>query len=1149
MEIRYFVINISELIILSCFQKGPLRLSYRIFEYCELSSKRMKLDCSTSVSAVTVTSAKEEDEVTAKMEPMDVDIMKTLVESKHEMLQNTEEVKNIVSKEENNNNNGTDSWKEVQIQISENGVMSVTDITVPPVIENNNNTVMTNCIPMSDEGSKISLILRGNEAKIDVSEGVQKQSKHTMSSKEFEHCKYNVSEEISRIPVTVSSAVTTLSTTSIHISPAVAGTTVTAPLLSKTLGECKKHECVKTSSTDSVARSSALETAITKNPTDADYPAKQSDVLLPIPITSAPSSPHLASPPVSSSGVISGVASSQQRNELTALNKKPSNSSNKNIKPSCLLPETQVSGVPSHLKHPQITQSQPLALKVGQISSCSSGKEVSKANDDVATFSKRDTPKMAVVAPTQSMTTNSASSRKPMNSSSSSSSVGYKTLKTPPKSWNQSITRLSFLSSTKNNTYMTNTSGVSCDGRKSGDLAGKGVDSSGAVSSGSKAVGCGNSTVPAKPNRFFKMRNVPRYLGNPSSGVKPMYQVASLNKQELVTQTSLQTSAAKPMYHSTLPPHSSAGNLKTLYHISGSGGSNKLESASPIHTCSKPVTTGCHVGNQQGNKVDSSVPLPVVSPSSGDKQVSQPGTNPQQVNKLDCRICTQSVTQTTTDIKPVSSSILGSGQQHCNKIEDSGTSVHITLASSSVKSMPSMCSAHSGGPYVSNASSSGKSRGGSNNKQESGVPLISGIKSTHQIGSLMPNKQDSVTPPVSKHGGVTLMKIDPKTLSPIVGATSSPGTPPLPLSPSPQSSNPPPSSMTPQNLKTHTPQFPLPAHSNSNRSSASPNPLGSPFLPSLLYSSFPFPNMGVGVGGNRMGTGPPPLVRAGSGMGLGAYHPLPPSINMLFNPHHRSHTHNSTTPGSQSGVPLPAVQRVPASNPQHKSNSSTNNSFSSNSSISAPGSSKSPTNNATGQVSSQNVTHQRTPPPTSHSPSASHQLKLLTSQSLSNQNSTTTQVQSLQAATVTETSQEKATEGNPQQKTVADGSAIPVARTVNGEQSSREVLGKKSDNGTVNESRAEGGDKNNREQGSSSSSSKASSCSGGGSVAEQVNTSITNSCSKSKTFTEGSESEKKGCAGKMDVPDVTQNQTKLKLDTRETGSEGAVEMKKQLEKT
>lgn len=1100
----------------------------------------MKLDCSTSVSAVTVTSTKEKDERTTKMEPMDVDAVKTLVESHHEKLQNTKEAKNSVSKEENNNN-GTEPWKEVQIQISENGVMSVTDITVPPLIENNNNTVMTNCIPMSDEVSKVSLTLCGNNAETDVSEGVQKQPKHTTSSKELEHFKSNAGEEISRIPVTVSSAVTTLSTTSTHITSAVAGTTVTSPLLSKTFGDCKKHECVKTSSTESVSRSSAVETAITKNSTDANYPAKQSDALLPVPpVTSSPSSPHLASPPLSSSGVISGVASSQQKNELSASNKKSSNISNKSIKPS-LLPETQVSGVPSHLKHPQITQSQPLSLKVGQISSVSNGKEVGKVNDDNATISKKDTPKMAIVAPTQSVT-NSASGRKPVNSSSSTSSVGYKTLKTPPKSWNQSITRLSFLSSAKNNTYMTNTSGVSCDGRRSGDPTGKGVDSSGAISSGSKTVGCGNNTVPAKPNRFFKMRNMPRYLGNPSSGVKPMYQVASLNQQELVTQTSGQTSTAKPMYHvaptnqhSPLPPHSSAGNLKTLYHISGSSGSNKLDSTSPLHACSKSVTTACHVGNQQGNKVDSSIPLPIVSQSSGVKQMSQPGTNPQQINKLDCSVCTQSVTQMTTDIKTVSSSVLGSGQQHCNKIEDSGTSVHITLASSSVKSMPSLCSAHSGGPYVSNSSTSGKSRGGSSNKQESGVPLNSGLKSTHQIGPLMPNKQDSVTPPVSKHGGVTLMKIDPKTLSPIVvGAASSPGTPPLPLSPSP-------SSMTPQNLKTHTPQFPLPAHSNSNRSSASPNnPLGSPFLPSLLYSSFPFPGMGVGVGGNRMGTGPPPLVRAASGLGLGAYHPLPPSINMLFNPHHRSHTHSSMTPGPQSVVPLPAVQRVPASNPQHKSNSSTNNSFSPNSSISASGSSKPPTNNAAGQLSCQNVTHQKTPPPTSHPPSANQQMKLLMAQSLSDQNSTTTQVQSLQSASVTGTNHEKAAEGNPQQKTVADGSAIPIARTVNGEQGSGEKLGKKSDK----ESRAEAGGNNDKEQGNSSSSSR------GGSVAEQGSTGITNSCSKSKTYTEGSESEKKGCTA-----DGTQNQTKLKQDTRETDSdkgndsEETVEMKKQLEKT
>lgn len=1137
----------------------------------------MKLDVGTSVNVVAVASAKEKDEGTAKTEPMDIDIIRTSVELEHEKVQNVEKVKNMVSYEENNSS-GTESWKEVQIQISENGVMSVTDITVPPVIENNNNTVMTNCIPVSDEGSKISLILYGNEQKTIPTEGIQKETRHMLSSKEFECCKPNITEE-TRMPATVSSTLSTVATKSTQPSSTAAGTAVTTSLVSTTLEGSKKREYVKSSSTENVMKSSAVESAVMKNSTDANFPANQSDLLLPVLVTSAALSPRSVST-VTSSGTISSVASSQQTNEVTASNRKSTNSCNKSIKHGSLLSETNFSGVPSSLKHSQLTQSQPLALKVGHTSSVSSGKELSKVTDGVDLSAKRDTPKMAVVAPTQSVVTNSASGRKPFNSSSSSSPVGYKTLKTPPKSWNQSITRLSFLSSTKNNTYMANTVGVSCDGRRSGDPAGKGGDNSGTVGSGSKAVACGNNTVPVKPNRFFKMRNMPRYLGNPASGVKPMYQVASVNKQELVTQTTGHTSVVKPAYqvasstsqHNTLPTHSSAGNLMPMYHITGSGGGNKHDStlaSSVTHTaCSKPVMTG-YMGNQQGSKMDSGVSVPVVSPSSGSKQVSHQSTNPQQNNKLDCSIAAQCVTQTVTDTKPVSSGIVGLSQQYYNKIADSGTTVHTSLASSSSKSMPSTCSAQSGTSDLSSASSIGKSREGNNSKQESGLPLISGVKSTHQVGSVTPNKPDSVTPPVSKHGSVTLMKIDPKTLSPIVvGAASSPGTPPLSLSPSPQSSNPPPSSMMPQNLKTHTPQFPLPAHSSSNRSSASPNnPMGSPFLPNLLYSGFPF--TGMSVGGSRMGGGPPPLVRAGTGIGLGAYHPLPPPINMLFNPHHRSHTHNSTTtPGCQSSVPPPAVQRIPASNPQPKGCSSANSSVSPNSGVNTPGSGKLPTNNGVGHLSLQNISHQKTPP-TSHSLSASQQLKLHTSQPLSSQNSTTTQVPSLQTATETATNRQKAAVGKLEQKAVADVNTVPVARTVNGEQSSGKVLGKKSDNGTASEIGTEGGGgKGNREQGSSNSSSKASSCSGvgdggggnggggGTSVApEQDIASVNNSVCKKKAFTEGSECEQTSCAGKEETVDVTQNQTKLKQDAKETGSDKGndsgetVETRKQLEKT
>lgn len=71
--------------------------------------------------------------------------------------------------------------------------------------------------------------------------------------------------------------------------------------------------------------------------------------------------------------------------------------------------------------------------------------------------------------------------------SKSNAPIGYKTLRDPPKTWNPQISRASLLKSPD---------------PKYGE---------------SKNV---------KPAKFFKMRNnMPRYLGNPASGVKPLYQV------------------------------------------------------------------------------------------------------------------------------------------------------------------------------------------------------------------------------------------------------------------------------------------------------------------------------------------------------------------------------------------------------------------------------------------------------------------------------------------------------------------------------------------------------------------------------------------------------------------------------------------------
>ncbi|KAK8746200.1 hypothetical protein OTU49_017294 [Cherax quadricarinatus] len=69
----------------------------------------------------------------------------------------------------------------------------------------------------------------------------------------------------------------------------------------------------------------------------------------------------------------------------------------------------------------------------------------------------------------------------------SSQSYGYKTLKTPPKSWNPTISREQL-----------------------------------ALVAGKSSLSKGNKEPP-RTNKFFKARNAPRFLGNPSAGVKPMY--------------------------------------------------------------------------------------------------------------------------------------------------------------------------------------------------------------------------------------------------------------------------------------------------------------------------------------------------------------------------------------------------------------------------------------------------------------------------------------------------------------------------------------------------------------------------------------------------------------------------------------------------
>lgn len=88
-----------------------------------------------------------------------------------------------------------------------------------------------------------------------------------------------------------------------------------------------------------------------------------------------------------------------------------------------------------------------------------------------------------------------------------SQSVGYKTLRDPPKSWNPTLSKNNYVAAKNQAKEMQNQTQTS-------------------MSEGA------NKQIPSKPAKIFKMRNMPRYLGNPASGVKPMYGVANDNTKE-----------------------------------------------------------------------------------------------------------------------------------------------------------------------------------------------------------------------------------------------------------------------------------------------------------------------------------------------------------------------------------------------------------------------------------------------------------------------------------------------------------------------------------------------------------------------------------------------------------------------------------------
>ncbi|KYN04429.1 PREDICTED: mucin-17-like [Cyphomyrmex costatus] len=109
--------------------------------------------------------------------------------------------------------------------------------------------------------------------------------------------------------------------------------------------------------------------------------------------------------------------------------------------------------------------------------------------------------------------------------------IGYKTLRDPPKSWNPTLSKNNYVAAKNQAKEMQNQ-----------------IQTSMSEST--------NKQIPSKPAKIFKMRNMPRYLGNPASGVKPMYGIASDTKEkdQLTTNTKCTTLNMMKIDPKTLSP-------------------------------------------------------------------------------------------------------------------------------------------------------------------------------------------------------------------------------------------------------------------------------------------------------------------------------------------------------------------------------------------------------------------------------------------------------------------------------------------------------------------------------------------------------------------------------------------------------------------
>lgn len=308
----------------------------------------------------------------------------------------------------------SETWKEVQLTISENGVMSVTNV---------------------EDAGKVEL-------KMEVVEEPKTGEKRKSDAKEEE-----VSAKVAKVTTTAATAATATTATT-------ATTTVTTPQL-KNVQQLSRNHPLK------------IHSQTIKNHAKKTEGEKKVTVPVSVPVSVPASEPSTSTPttvPVTAPSVV----------------QKPPNTQAEQPKAE----EVQKASVTTSTSTPKYTKvdfctgtTTTTSTSTTMTSTQPSG---SKAVDTVA-------PRPALPNSIQYSRVSIVPKKSPVKPPPP---VSYKTLRDPPKPWNPQLPPRQLLKP-----------GSSSDQKP-------------------------EQKLPSKPAKFFKMRNnMPRYLGNPASGVKPMFQV------------------------------------------------------------------------------------------------------------------------------------------------------------------------------------------------------------------------------------------------------------------------------------------------------------------------------------------------------------------------------------------------------------------------------------------------------------------------------------------------------------------------------------------------------------------------------------------------------------------------------------------------